>query len=357
MNQQIAPFLVDTATTVIQAMRQLEETAQKIIFVVKDGEQLVGSLTDGDVRRWILAGGDLQDVVEKVCNKRPYSIKEDYNLSSVRNLMFEENIGCLPVLDRKNQIVDLLFWEHVFKESHELKPLEPISLPVVIMAGGKGTRLDPFTQILPKPLIPLGDKTVIERIIDSFLKFGVSHFYLTVNHKAKIIKSYFEELSPSYSIKYIDEDEPLGTAGSLGLLSELLEGSLIVTNCDMIVNIDYSELVACHRNNHDDITIVGSMKNYHIPYGICEIHNGGELLKITEKPEYNFLVNTGMYVLRAEVLRFIPENETFHMTQLIERVKEAGGKVAVFPVSDKAWLDTGEWAEYRKALRQLEVES
>ena len=135
-----------------------------------------------------------------------------------------------------------------------------------------------------------------------------------------------------------------------------LDGTLIVTNCDVIIDADYGELVDFHHKNGDDITIVGSLKNYHIPYGICEIVNGGSLERITEKPEYNFLVNTGMYVLHSKTLGLIPEGEVFHMTDLIGRVQESGGRVAVFPVSDKAWIDTGEWAEYRKALRQLRVD-
>ena len=356
MNQEFTAFLVNTTATVLQSMRQLEETAQKVLFVVDQERRLIGSLTDGDIRRWILAEGSLQGAIEKVCNKNPYYVEQEYELEQVRSVMFERNIGCVPVVNDNYQIVELLFWESVFKDSGRHKPITPIHLPVVIMAGGKGTRLEPFTRILPKPLIPLGEKTVIEHIIESFLKFGVSTFYLSVNHKSKIIKSYFEELHPPYRVEYIHEDRPLGTAGSLKYLRNQLEGSLIVTNCDIIIEADYSELVKFHDKNHNDITIVGSLKNYHIPYGICEIVNGGTLTKITEKPEYNFLVNTGMYVLRAETLHLIPKDEIFHMTHLIEKVKETGGKVAVFPVSDKAWLDTGEWAEYRKALKQLQVE-
>jgi NDP-sugar pyrophosphorylase family protein len=225
------------------------------------------------------------------------------------------------------------------------------------MAGGKGTRLDPFTRVLPKPLIPLGEKTVIEHIIDSFLEFGVSKFYLSVNEKSKIIKSYFEELTPSYSMTYIEESKPLGTAGSLRYLYPELKDSLVVTNCDVIIKTDYAELVEFHERNANDITVVGSVKNFNIPYGICEIANGGTLVCIREKPEYNFLVNTGLYVLRSDALGLIPESELFHMTQLIERVRESGGKVAVFPVSDKAWIDTGQWAEYREALKQLQVDA
>jgi dTDP-glucose pyrophosphorylase len=356
VNPEVAALLVRSRTSVLDAMRQLEDTAHKILMVVDDDEQLLGSLTDGDIRRWILAEGDLQEAVERVCNRTPFQVGPDYDIALVRRTMVEKKIDCIPVVNGARQVVDLLFWDDVFEGEGRTRPARRLDVPAVIMAGGKGTRLDPFTQILPKPLIPLGEKTVIEHIIDHFLKFGVSRFILSVNEKAKIIKSYFEELGPSYAISYVEEDQPLGTAGSLRYLRGVLDRTLIVTNCDVIIDADYGELVDFHHVNSNDITIVGSLKNYHIPYGICEIANGGSLERITEKPEYNFLVNTGMYVLGAQTLGLIPEGVVFHMTDLIGCVQKSGGKVAVFPVSDKAWIDTGEWAEYRKALRELRVD-
>ena len=218
MNLELSAFLVPCGTSILSAMRQLEETAQKVLFVVDGEERLVGSLTDGDIRRWILAEGDLQETVERVCNQTPFQVGEDYDLSLVRRIMVEKKISSIPVVNGGNHVVDLLFWEDLFEGEVSSRPTRRLDIPVVIMAGGKGTRLDPFTQILPKPLIPLGEKTVVEHIIEYFLKFGVSRFYLSVNEKSRIIKSYFEELSPSYAISYIEEDQPLGTAGSLRYL-------------------------------------------------------------------------------------------------------------------------------------------
>lgn len=355
MTGRIDPFLIAPDATVLKAMSQLEDTAQKILFVVGAERELIGALTDGDIRRWILAGGGLENLVGDVCHREPLTITPGYDLSAVRNLMLGDTISCVPVVDETDHVIDLLFWENVFRDGSEHKPPQPISIPVVIMAGGKGTRLDPFTKVLPKPLIPLGDQTVIERIIESFLRFSVRTFYLSVHTKSRIIKSFFEELQPPYEIRYLEEDTPLGTAGALQYLGDDVTGSLIVTNCDIILDTDYAELVEFHETSANDITIVGSLKNYHIPYGICEIANGGELVRIREKPEYNFLVNTGMYVLRADVLRLIPKDTFFHMTDLIDKVQASDGRVAVYPVSDKAWLDTGEWAEYRKALRHFEA--
>lgn len=352
MNKATQSILVPVTTSVKQAMKRLEETSQKILFVVGSDSELVGSLTDGDIRRWILAEGSLDAVVESVCNKQPYSVDQAYNLESIKKIMVDKHINCIPVVNGRNEIAELLFWEDLFKDESMVEP-QHVTLPVVIMAGGKGTRLDPFTKILPKPLIPIGEKTIIEMIIDSFLTYSVSQFYISVNYKSKIIKSFFEELDPPYTIEYIHENKPLGTAGSLKYLLGKVQDSFFVTNCDILINSNYAELAEHHNSHANDITIVASLKNFHIPYGICEIVNGGTLTRITEKPEYDFLVNTGMYVLRASTLNLIPDNETFHMTDLIDAVKGHGGKVGVFPISGDAWLDTGEWAEYKNTLKHL----
>ena len=346
-------LMIKHGARIKDALKQLEETERKTLFVIDDESRLIGTLTDGDIRRWILAEGSLEGVVEHICNKTPRVAAIDYDAEQVKREMLENKIGCIPVVNTDRRVVEILFWENLFGEGVARKQVNPIELPVVIMAGGKGTRLDPFTKILPKPLIPLGDKTVIEIIIDSFVKCGVAEFYISVNYKSKIIKSYFEELDPPYSIHYINENKPLGTAGSLRQICGKIDTSIIVTNCDVIIKSDYHDIVEQHLATGNDITLVASLKNYSIPYGVCEIENGGTLNRIREKPEYNFLVNTGLYVLQPETLQLIPENEFFHMTHLMEKVKLNGGKVGVYPISDKSWIDVGEWAEYKNALNQI----
>jgi dTDP-glucose pyrophosphorylase len=350
----IDALMIRCGSRVRDALKQLEETERKTLFVVDNAKRLVGTLTDGDIRRWILGEGGLDGMVENICNTNPCVANGDYEVEQIKKEMLEKKIGSIPVLNANREVVDVLFWENIFGEGFLLKQTRPIELPVVIMAGGKGTRLDPFTKILPKPLIPLGDKTVIEIIIDSFVKCGVGKFYISVNYKSKIIKSYFEELNPAYEIEYIHEDKPLGTAGSLRYLCGKLATSLIVTNCDVIIRADYRKIVDHHFSDGNDITLVASLKNYSIPYGVCQIESGGRLSRIQEKPEYNFLVNTGMYILKPETLELIPEGEFFHITHLIEKVQAAGGSIGVYPISDKSWIDTGEWIEYKNALRQLD---
>ena len=346
-------LLINASDRIRTALQQLEDTERKTLFVVDDDKRLVGSLTDGDVRRWILSGGELDVAVENVCNPDPTTVSSRYDLDEVKAHMHEKQLLCIPVVDAKHRIENVLVWDAVFDDEVPIADKPPLDAPVVIMAGGKGTRMAPFTSVLPKPLIPLGEKTVIELIVESFTDFGASEFHLSVNYKSRIIKSFFDELAPPYTVDYLYEDKPLGTAGSLQQLAGKLNGQLIVTNCDVIIRADYHDLLATHMRDGNDITMVASLKNYSIPYGVCELDDDGDLREIREKPEYNFLVNTGLYVLNAEVLKLIPEGEFFHLTHLMEKVKTGGGKVGVFPIGDKAWLDTGEWAEYRRAAAML----
>jgi dTDP-glucose pyrophosphorylase len=354
MSASITRFFVDKGVALKAAMQQLEETEERILFVIDGDGRLMGAVSDGDIRRWILADGSLESCVLDVCNRNPYTVSTHFSLEDVRQVMLEHNFACIPVLNEDRRIVELLFWGQVFQDRAEIPPRrQPIDVPVVIMAGGKGTRLDPFTRILPKPLIPIGDKAVIELIIESFTGYGVKNFFISINHKAKLIKSFFEELRPSYSIRYVEEDRPLGTAGGLRGLVGLVTGSFIVTNCDIIVRADYADLVRTHEAEGNDITVVASLKAYNIPYGVCELETGGRLKRIMEKPHYDLLVNTGMYVLRANTLDLIPEHQMSHATDLIEAVLGRGGKVGVYPISEKSWLDTGEWVEYRRTVQAL----
>ena len=223
----------------------------------------------------------------------------------------------------------------------------------MIMAGGKGTRLDPFTKVLPKPLIPVGDKPIIEVIMDKFSEFGIKDFYITINHKGRMIKAYFEDLTLRYKITYIEEETPLGTAGGLKYLQGKFVDDIIVTNSDIIIEEDYAEILKFHKKMKNDITLVASIKHYNIPYGICDIENGGKLCAIREKPDFSYLVNTGLYILNAGVIDIIPSDKFYHMTQLINDIKNNGGTVGVYPVSESSWIDIGELEGYKKILAKI----
>ncbi|MGM1051173.1 MAG: sugar phosphate nucleotidyltransferase [Pseudomonadota bacterium] len=346
-------LLIGERRNVIEALHQLEKTRRKILYVTNENFHLIGTLTDGDVRRWILGGGDMDGEVGIVCNRTPYSVEAGYRVDDIKNVMAMKNITSMPVLNDEKCIIDVLFWENLFGIDKDSQDKTFLKLPVVVMAGGMGTRLAPFTRVLPKPLIPLGEKTAIEVIIDSFVEHGVEDFYLSVNYKSKLIQAFFEELTPSYRLSYIYEEKPLGTGGGLHALAGKLDGDLIVTNCDVIIKADYHDMVEHHLNESNEITMVVSLRHYDIPYGICDIVDNGQLCAMREKPQYNFLVNTGMYVIKSSVLDMIPVNQFYNFTDLINDVKNRGGRVGVYPISDKAWLDTGEWQQYCDTMAQL----
>jgi dTDP-glucose pyrophosphorylase len=336
-----------------QAMNQLDQTAEKILFVVDERNRLVGSLTDGDIRRWILADGTLEATVEEVCFKDTFFVYFNYNIDTVKKEVIERRISHVPVVDNEKKIIEFLIWDDIFKGTIKRKISKKLNLPVIIMAGGKGSRLEPFTKILPKPLIPIGESSIIEIIINKFLEFGVNRYFISIHHKAKIIKSYFEELQPKYEVTFIYEEEPLGTIGSLRLMKDQLHETFILTNCDILVDADYSDFIKYHMDNSFDVTLIASMKNYRIPYGICKVKKGGLLLELQEKPEFDFLINTGMYIINSNVIDYIPENTYFDITQLIERLQGEKMKIGVYPISEFSWTDTGEWEEYKKAVNKL----
>ena len=344
-------ILVKTSITIKEAMKILDETAEKCLLVAENNK-LLGTLTDGDLRRSILSGAPFNDDITKSYNKKPTIIIENmYTRENVKLLLREKRLDLIPVVDEDNNIITYHTWTSLGDKKKSSNKLEKVK--VVIMAGGKGTRLEPFTKVLPKPLVPVYEKPIIEHIIQRFTEFGVNEFHLTLNYKGRLLKAYFEELQPDYKIAYVDEKKPMGTAGSLQLLNGKFTDPFFVTNCDIIIKANYASLYKFHLNGGYDISLVASAKDYVIPYGTCELNSDGHLSHINEKPSYNFLINTGLYVLNPAILNLIPKNKFFHITHLIDEAKKNGKKVGVFPIDDDAWIDVGQWAEYQKVVNQL----
>lgn len=339
--------------TVIGTIKQLDKGAKKVIFVVED-EVLVGVVTDGDIRRWILKNGDLSTTVTEIMNSKPIYVYENQRTYAI-NLLKEHQLQAIPLINKEHKIIDVIFLSDIFQEQDREIITEEIDCPVVIMAGGKGTRLYPYTKVLPKPLIPIGDLTIIERIINQFKEFNCNEFYITVNYKKNMIKAYLEDKADDYRIKYIEEEKFLGTGGSLYLLKDALVGSFFVSNCDILVEADYADILRYHRENGYKVTMVTSLKNYVIPYGVVEVEVGGSIKQMIEKPEFNFHVNTGLYVLESEILEDVPENEFFHITDLINMYIEKGEKVGIYPVTENSWMDMGEIKEMENMSKRFEL--
>jgi dTDP-glucose pyrophosphorylase len=348
----VKDITIQTDITIRQSMKLLDKTAEKCLLVVDKNRKLLGTVTDGDLRRSILAGAQFSEDISECYHKRPITLVEGhFKIEEAKQLLREKKLDIIPVIDDEGTLIEYLTWvslDDVQKPARSLR-----NVPVVIMAGGKGARLEPFTKVLPKPLVPIQEKPIIEHIIERFTDITCSEFYLTVNYKGRILKAYFEELQPDYNVTFVDENEPLGTAGSLQLLMGKFDKPFFVTNCDIIVKADCVSLYEFHQKGGYDITLVASTKEYIIPYGTCELNGDGHLSHINEKPHYDFLINTGLYVLNPDMLKLIPENKFYHITHLIEDAKNQGKKVGVFPIDDEAWIDVGQWAEYQKAVKQL----
>jgi len=346
---ELKKITIDHSTTVREAIKIIDESHFGIVVIIKD-EKVIGILTDEDIRRLILKSVDLSNCVANHMNQNPILIVGENNIDSAKNIFSKKGFSQIPVVNEKNILVDLIFISDLFKEVEKTRRTDKLkNVLTVIMAGGRGTRLEPVTTILPKPLIPINGRSMLEEIMTRFSNFGINDFCISVNYKANMIKAYLTDVGLEYNISYIQEDKPLGTAGSLHLLgAEKLSQPFFVSNCDIIIDDDYSKIYDFHLDGKYEVTLVASLKNYQIPYGVCEIENGGDLVAIKEKPETNYLVNTGLYVVNPQVLKLAPAGEFFHITHLVEIIKNKGLRVGVYPVSSKSWVDTGQWAEYLK---------
>ena len=252
-------------------------------------------------------------------------------------------------------IKDVIFLEEYLKIRKGNKEENDIlrDTPVIIMAGGKGTRLYPYTRILPKPLIPIGDIPILERIFNRMSSYGVEDIYLTVNYKKEMIKSYFSESDHTYRIHYVNEEQPMGTAGSISLIEDKFEKPVIVTNCDILIEADYGNIMKYHQESGNDLTIISSLKNTVIPYGVLYSEKQGQITSMEEKPQITHLINTGMYVINPEFLEWIPKDRVFHMTDLVELMIQRNKRVGMYPISENAFLDMGEFEELKKMEERL----
>lgn len=351
--ENISKILISPGDTVKIAFKKMDEAGSKIVFVVGEGKELLGALSDGDIRRWILSGGKISTRVQNVMTRAPKFLREGYSAESAKDLVVKKRLECVPIVDAKMRIKGAVWWYDFFSDKSTKNAR--LNLPVVVMAGGKGSRLAPITNILPKPLMPVGDKPIAQHIMDRFAKYGCDRIYMSVNFKANIIKAYFGEVCDDYNLEFVEEPMPLGTVGSLYLLRKKLKQSFFLTNCDVLVEADYADIFKFHRRRRNLITIVGSMKHFTIPYGTCRIRNGGDLISVHEKPEYDFLVSTGMYVIEPEVLKYIPDQTFMHMTDLIEKCLKSSVKIGVYPISEKSWVDAGQWEQLQEALSRIHM--
>lgn len=346
---RVAPVAIAPDDTLIAGLRKMDAVGRKLL-VVADGCAFRGLLSVGDVQRAILKGVDLSERVDSALRAAITTARDGESEDTLRARMLVHRTEFMPVLDDAGELVDVVFWEDLFPGSTSA-PSRALGLPVVIMAGGVGSRLRPLTSIIPKALVPLGDKPIVQLIMERFADAGCAEFYVSVNYKSEMIQFYLDGVDLGSSrVEYFRESFPLGTAGSLSLLRDRLTTPFFVNNCDILIDQDYGAIYDYHVEHGDVLTMVAAIKTYKIPYGTLDVGDGGVLIQLREKPEHSFFVNAGMYLLEPDALKYVGEGEFLHLTELIARIQEDGRRVGVFPVSEGSWTDVGEWHVYKQAL-------
>ncbi len=345
-NQELQKFIGTENLTVSQAMQKIDANASGILFLTRAEGELAGCITDGDIRRYLLSGGAMSGAAIEAANKNPKIAK---TLEEAKRLYHKRNYIVIPIVDENKTIVDLYTGER----EETKKKRNPLYIPVVINAGGKGTRLDPFTRVLPKPLIPVGEHPIIELIMKEYQAYSCDEFHIIVNYKKDFIKAYFADNENHYNITWYDEEKPLGTGGGLSLLRGKFKSTFFFANCDALLTSNYESMVKFHKENGNIITMICAYKNMNIPYGIVEMGVNGSIKEMKEKPLMSFLTNTGIYIVEPEVIEDIDDGECIGFPDIIERERQKGKKVAVFPVSENDWMDMGQLPELEKMRIKL----
>lgn len=342
----IQMFIGKDTISVSDAMKSIDINSHGILFLVDSMNRIVGSISDGDIRRFLLAGGRMSEAALDASNR---TTKTARNRKEARALSQKREYLVIPIVDENGVIIDIYASELKGRWSAH----KPINIPVVINAGGKGTRLDPFTRIFPKPLIPIGDIPIIEHIMKEFQTYGCNEFHVIVNYKRELMKAYFSDSNGHYNVTWYDEREPLGTGGGLSLLRGKLNNTFFFSTCDNLLTANYEHIVKFHRENGNAITMICAKKNMNIPYGVVETDSNGLIRSIKEKPLVSFLLNTAIYVVEPEVIDDIEDGISIGFPDIVERERKKGRKVAAFPVSEDDWMDMGQIPELEKMRMKL----
>lgn len=328
-----------------EAMQRIDHNAKGILFLTDERGILVGCVTDGDIRRFLLAGGKMSDNIMQAANCKP---KFAHTLIEAKSMYHEQDYVAIPVIGDEGKITDIYTGDE-----QKCKERASLSIPVVINAGGRGTRLDPFTRVLPKPLIPVGEIPIIEHIMKEYQAYDCNEFHIIVNYKRDLMKAYFADNENHYNITWYDEVTPLGTGGGLSLLRGKLEGTFFFANCDALLTANYESMLKFHKENGNTITMICAYKNINIPYGVVEMGINGTIKDMREKPLMSFLTNTGIYIVEPEVIEDMEDNVSIGFPDIVERERQKGKRVAVFPVSENDWMDMGQLPELEKMRIKL----
>lgn len=323
-----------------EAMQVLDGSGLRITFVVNEKDCLIGTITDGDIRRGLLKGLGLDASVSLVMKTNPICVSKDATKESIQEVLRSSSILVVPVLDENQKIVGLETIDSIDGETHD-------DTPVVLMAGGFGKRLYPLTNNIPKPMLPLGNKPILEHIIEDFKSQGFKNFYITTHYKAEVIQGHFNKNNLGVNIKYIIEDEPLGTAGSLFFLKETLCSNFIVMNADLLVKTNFKNLLSFHQKHQHIGTICVKQYSYQVPFGVVLLEDMN-VASIAEKPLYSHFVNSGIYCFNKNIFEFFSKKKYMDMPTLLQNMIAANKKICAFPIHEY-WIDVGSMDDYKKA--------
>ncbi|MDD5298992.1 MAG: nucleotidyltransferase family protein [Gallionella sp.] len=328
-------------TSIREAIRILDESAKQIVLVVNENNRLLGTVTDGDIRRSILKGMSLDEPIQEIMNPDPTVAMIDEGRENILAAMQRTRLHHIPLVDENHCLVGL-------ETLDELIQSRTRENRVVLMAGGLGSRLRPLTDECPKPMLKIGNKPLLETILENFIEYGFRRFYISVNYMADVVKSYFGDGSRwGVDIDYLHEDQRLGTAGALSLLPEKPTESLFVMNGDLLTKVNFKQLLDFHSGHRAQATMCVREYDFQVPYGVVKI-NDHRIISIDEKPVQRFFVNAGIYVLEPEALDLVFPNTYFDMPTLFEKLINLKKETAVFPIREY-WLDIGQLSDYDRA--------
>lgn len=335
--------LLRRSAPLTEAIRIIDASSKQICLIVDDAERLLGTITDGDVRRAILNSIPLDAPVDRVMNRAPTTLPPEHSRDQAMQLMRSKQLHQLPVVDADRRVVGLVLIDDLMQAGQRADNW------VVLMAGGLGSRLRPLTETTPKPMLKVGVKPLLETTIENFVQQGFRRFYVSVNYLADKVKKYFGDGARwGCEIRYLEEKERLGTAGALGLLPERPQHPLIVMNGDVLTKVNFGHLLDFHREHDAAATMCVREYDFRVPYGVVQLE-GARINGLIEKPVHSFFVNAGIYVIESDLLDIVPRDDRqFHMTHLFEKALAAGRETAAFPIREY-WIDIGQVDDLARA--------
>lgn len=340
--------VISSDATIRDAMRVIDQAALRIGLVCDEQNKLLGTVTDGDIRRALLREANMTDAVSAVMNSKPIVAKQNSQREQRLQLMKQHDLTAIPIVDGSNRVIGI-------ETLHQVMAPEKLDNPVFIMAGGFGTRLQPLTDHCPKPMLRVGEKPMLEHLVNQFAQLGFQDFYISTHYLPEIIRDYFGNGEKwNVSIQYVHEENPLGTGGALGLLPKTLpDMPLIMMNGDVLTKLNYAQLLHHHISNNFDATVCVREDEHRVPFGVIETEDQ-LITSVVEKPTYRYKINTGIYVLSPEIVRSVEPDHRIDLPTLLEQHRNNGKRIGTYTSYDY-WLDIGQMKDYQKAQRDIET--